>query len=176
MRRYPYLRCSGDKNRICLLCDSPYMARNPEETNTFCPQCFTQERKHELHHVKINLKRAEKAGTHATLTLKQWLSILDHFNWRCAYCAGPYEVVEHVLSINLGGGTTALNCVPACVPCNARKDRGSNSTAMPLAKIEQVKQQLERIAKALGGEPGDLLVSDAKYEAMLKQEKEESVA
>jgi transcriptional regulator with XRE-family HTH domain len=37
-------------------------------------------------------------------------------------------------------------------------------------------EQLERIARALGKEPGDLIVSDEKYQALVDQEKEEDVA
>jgi DNA-binding Xre family transcriptional regulator len=36
-------------------------------------------------------------------------------------------------------------------------------------------EQLERIAKALNVEPGDLIVSDAKYETLVKSEREEDV-
>ncbi len=37
-------------------------------------------------------------------------------------------------------------------------------------------EQLERIAKALNAEPGDLIVSDEKYQALSKQEAEEGAA
>lgn len=146
MRRYPYIRCNGDKKRVCLLCNAPYLARNPEEVNTFCPDCSSRTRKRELRIVTANLKRAEKAKVPATLTIKQWLGILDHFNWLCAYCSGPYEVIEHIVSIRVGGGTTALNCVPACIACNTHKDRISTSTTIPIAKIEYVQLQLKEIS------------------------------
>jgi DNA-binding Xre family transcriptional regulator len=37
-------------------------------------------------------------------------------------------------------------------------------------------EQLERIARALGVEPGDLIVSDEKYQEMVGPEEEEDVA
>lgn len=37
-------------------------------------------------------------------------------------------------------------------------------------------EQLERIAKALDKEPGDLIVSDRKYQEMVKEEEEEENA
>ena len=37
-------------------------------------------------------------------------------------------------------------------------------------------EQLERIAKALNAEPGDLIVSDEKYQALSEQEAEEGAA
>lgn len=172
MRRYPYLRCSGDRNRICLLCDSPYLCKNPEEVNTFCPTCFSKTRKRELCRVTANLKRAAKAKVPATLTIKQWLCILEHFNWQCAYCfEGKFDVLEHIVSIVNGGGTTMFNCVPACTVCNARKD-AKRKGLIPQSMIDHAKQQLEKIATALGVEPGDLLVSDKKYRAMTEPSEE----
>lgn len=37
-------------------------------------------------------------------------------------------------------------------------------------------EQLERIAKALGKEPGELIVSDEKYQILVDQEKEDEAA
>jgi len=37
-------------------------------------------------------------------------------------------------------------------------------------------EQLERIAKALGAEPGDLIVSDARYQSLVEQEKRDEAA
>lgn len=37
-------------------------------------------------------------------------------------------------------------------------------------------EQLERIARALSAEPGDLIVSDQKYQALTEQEKEDDAA
>lgn len=146
MRRYPYVRCTGDKNRICLLCNSHYLVVNPTEINAFCPTCFTKERKHEMRRVYKNIWRAKQANALATLTVIEWLNILDHFKWQCAYCLdGKFEVLEHIISIADGGGTTALNCIPACGLCNSRKDRDTRYL-IPQNKIEQVKQQLIDLA------------------------------
>lgn len=145
MRRYPYIRCTGDKDRICLLCDAPYVAKNPVEVNTFCPTCFTPVRKYELRHLYKSLWRAKKANVPATLTIKQWLGILDRFNWKCAYCKKPYQVIEHVVSISQSGGTTELNCVPACLTCNRHKDNVNGNT-ISSATIEHVQEQLKQLA------------------------------
>lgn len=56
-----------------------------------------------------------------TLTLQEWVATLDYFRWRCAYCDGPYEVLEHYWPIGSGHGTTVKNCLPACKRCNTRK-------------------------------------------------------
>src|SRR6266568_8750100 len=76
----------------------------------------------ERHRVLSNCRRTSKFGNPSTLTLTQWLEILDRYNWQCAYCLeAPYQILEHCRSVRYGGGTTAENCVPACVKCNSKK-------------------------------------------------------
>src|SRR6185369_1172538 len=70
-------------------------------------------------------QRAQKAGAKHDLTMEQWLETLYYFDYKCAYCGGPYEVIEHYLPIHQAG-TTASNCVPACLHCNLMKDRKSH--------------------------------------------------
>jgi 5-methylcytosine-specific restriction endonuclease McrA len=41
-------------------------------------------------------------------------------NW-CYWCAGPFEVVDHVWPVKLGGSSNMINLVPSCTDCNARK-------------------------------------------------------
>ncbi|GHO76469.1 hypothetical protein KSD_42400 [Ktedonobacter sp. SOSP1-85] len=61
-------------------------------------------------------------GREATLTIVQWIATLDLYDWKCAYCGGPYEALEHQRPLVApDGGTTALNCVPSCQSCNLRK-------------------------------------------------------
>jgi 5-methylcytosine-specific restriction endonuclease McrA len=82
--------------------------------------------------VKTNLRRARNAGTPATLTLDEWLSIIAMYNGLCSYCKKrPYEVLEHKIPIELGGGTTAENCVPACTSCNIAKGRRTELHRIP---------------------------------------------
>jgi hypothetical protein len=54
--------------------------------------------------------------------MEQWIETLEYFDYTCAYCGGDYEVLEHYLPI-YKAGTTASNCVPACLHCNIMKDR-----------------------------------------------------
>lgn len=87
--------------------------------------CLVCERKHtrEIQRVRSQNWRAKKAGESATLTIAEWLDILEAFQYKCAYCqTGPYELMEHYIPIGQKtGGTTAKNCVPACRKCNAGK-------------------------------------------------------
>lgn len=78
--------------------------------------------KREYERVDIHNKRAQQMGRPATLTITQWLTTLDFYDWRCAYCRGPYEALEHQRPlIAADGETTAKNCVPSCHSCNSWK-------------------------------------------------------
>ncbi len=75
----------------------------------------------EASRVFAQCSRARTRGLAATLTLAEWLKTLDDFQARCAYCGGPFEVLEHFIPLIQGGGTTADNCLPACLSCNSTK-------------------------------------------------------
>src|ERR1044071_9396897 len=70
-------------------------------------------------------QRAKQLGAKHDLTMEQWLETLIYFDYKCAYCGGPYEVIEHYLPIRRAG-TTVSSCVPACLHCNIMKDRKSH--------------------------------------------------
>ena len=63
---------------------------------------------------------AKRAGARHDLTIEQWLGTLEYFDYKCAYCGGAYEIIEHYLA---KAGTTVSNCVPACFSCNVMKDK-----------------------------------------------------
>lgn len=60
-------------------------------------------------------------GVDATLTIDEWVTILETFNYQCVYCGAPYEHQDHFIPLSKGGTHTADNVVPACGPCNQRK-------------------------------------------------------
>lgn len=72
--------------------------------------------------IRKHTTRARKRGLEATLTVEEWLGILERHGWGCAFCGGPFESIEHVVPLHYGGGTTAGNCVPACLECNELRD------------------------------------------------------
>src|SRR6267142_1275316 len=71
----------------------------------------------EIDRVKAQRQRAVARKAAATLTLKEWFTILDRYGWKCAWCREkPFQIMSHVVT-NDRGGTTAENCVPACHSC-----------------------------------------------------------
>jgi 5-methylcytosine-specific restriction endonuclease McrA len=73
----------------------------------------------EIDRVKSQIERARMLQAEATLTLIDWLTILELFDWKCAYCLEkPFQVMSHVIPLP-SGGTTPENCVPACYSCSS---------------------------------------------------------
>lgn len=61
-------------------------------------------------------------------------AVLTRDRHRCAYCAGRATTVDHVVPMSRGGGSTWLNTVASCSPCNNRKgDRLLSETSLRLA-------------------------------------------
>lgn len=65
--------------------------------------------------------------------------LFNRDGWKCQYCNVKLHwhniEIEHVLPSSRGGGTTWLNCVSACKPCNKRKANHTPEEAgMPLLK------------------------------------------
>lgn len=71
-------------------------------------------------------RQAVRYGASANLSDKDWCAILDHFDFRCAYCLDPFDKLEqdHVVPISKGGVHNIYNVVPACRTCNAKKKDG----------------------------------------------------
>lgn len=96
----------------------------PAEEFPRCIACRINDAEAERERVKRQLRRAQLAGTPATLTATQWMQTLRDFNGLCAYCRqAEFSLLEHFEDVSVAG-TTVSNCVPACANCNARKQRG----------------------------------------------------
>lgn len=107
---------------VCLACDKPFV-RTRAGYGQMCADCLAADANYarELRIVKSQVSRAKRAGLEASLSFQEWIGILDKYSWKCAYCGGRYEALEHIKPVFRGGGTTAQNCVPSCHACNSRK-------------------------------------------------------
>ncbi|WP_079134547.1 HNH endonuclease [Streptomyces sp. EN16] len=64
-------------------------------------------------------RRALKAGAgHEPYTLAD---VLEACDYRCAYCGGPAEHLDHIVPLTRGGVDAAGNVTGACEPCNLAK-------------------------------------------------------
>lgn len=79
----------------------------------------------------VNAERlARRHGVENTLTLDEWLGILEEFGRSCAYCLKTTTVerhqpntleLDHVAPMAKGGSNSRSNVVPACRDCNKRR-------------------------------------------------------
>lgn len=73
----------------------------------------------------VKLREAKKRTSVATLTLSEWLEVLEYFGHRCAYClrtlAESPLTQDHVIPVVRGGAHSSDNVVPACRSCNSCK-------------------------------------------------------
>lgn len=77
----------------------------------------------EIDRVKSQVQHARSLEAQATLTLVEWLVILERFEWQCAYCQSkPFEIMSHIIPLPRGG-TTPENCVPSCYSCSTGKGK-----------------------------------------------------
>ncbi len=66
-------------------------------------------------------RRARKASASGHATLEQIRGRIAFFGWRCAYCRGPFEHIDHVIALSRGGTNWPANLRPACSACNLSK-------------------------------------------------------
>lgn len=77
--------------------------------------------------IRSQRKRARRLGALSRgVTAAEWLTILDEYGHRCAYCATPGKLeMDHVDALGHGGLHEPNNVVPACMACNRRKHGNS---------------------------------------------------
>lgn len=68
-------------------------------------------------------RRAALAGAGTfRFTSTDWLRMQRRFGFRCAYCHQKRPLtMDHVIPVIRGGTHSAGNIIPACGPCNSRK-------------------------------------------------------
>lgn len=95
----------------------------------------------EIARIDAQVLRARKQEALATLTLVEWFSTLDYFDWMCAYCQErSFQVLSHVLPL-AEGGTTRQNCVPACHRCRGSKQKDERYIGEFLASLVPVEAE-----------------------------------
>jgi len=74
------------------------------------------------HHAAV----AKRKGAPGKYTQQEWLRLLAQYRYRCAYCnrklTRKSASADHVLPLSRGGTNWIANIVPACLPCNQRKN------------------------------------------------------
>lgn len=64
--------------------------------------------------------RARKFGFGPVVESFTVAEMIEHWGngERCIYCDGPFEEMDHVIPVGLGGHHVISNVAPSCAPCN----------------------------------------------------------
>lgn len=106
-----------------------WVERNPEKN-------ALAQKRWALEHPEYYRRRYETLKN-GDLTYEQWLSVLDQFNYCCAYClrSALELTLDHIEPVSKGGRHTLCNVVPACKSCNSRK---SNKPIWSMLNVKEM--------------------------------------
>lgn len=99
---------------------------NPEERLAITKKYQRTEKGRANHQRCLTKRRANMKDIINTLTMQEWLDILEQCSYRCVYCGVEFECEnlptrDHIIPISKDGNNTKENIVPACRSCNSKK-------------------------------------------------------
>jgi len=98
---------------------------NPERFRKVDKARYARDQEKRIHASRVS--RAKRGGQECYLSIDDWLSLLHRFNYRCAYCGvlltKSNRSLDHKIPLVRGGTNDIENLVPACRPCNCKKNR-----------------------------------------------------
>lgn len=102
----------------CLICGQEVWSNYP----LFCSDHLTDFNKKELARIRGQNHRTAKLNLPSTLTLREWIDLIETYNHKCAYCKyNQFIAMDHIVPVSRGGGTTVENVLPVCKRCNSAK-------------------------------------------------------
>lgn len=100
----------------------------------------------ESYRIARHKEESYRKGRSYDLQLNEWIETLRHYNWRCAFCGGPFESLDHFIPVSRGGASWVGNVVPSCLRCQAAKGDllPDEIETIPKARLEMIARYLER--------------------------------
>jgi len=99
------------------------------------------------------IKRRRASGGQS-FTAAEWLILLAHHNYSCAYCGSKLLIeIDHRVPLIRGGSNLIDNILPACRRCNRRKNRMTEEEFRERLQRER-RQGLELGLDGLDGNAG----------------------
>jgi len=115
-----------------------YRENNPEKIKKYEKDNYERRKEYKRKYLKTEKGKAKAQRSNAkrqakiryilnTLTSREWLDILEEFNYHCAYCNIKFDydnlpTRDHIIPINKGGNNTKDNIVSTCQSCNSKKN------------------------------------------------------
>ena len=75
-----------------------------------------------VHTAYETVRRGRKAGAAGWATPEQIAARVAYYGGRCWMCGAPWEQIDHVKPLRVGGPNWPANLRPACGSCNGRKN------------------------------------------------------
>lgn len=98
---------------------------NPERFRNVDKARYERDRDKRIHASVVS--RVKRGGQECYLSLEDWCNLLHKFNYRCYYCGTlltkTNRSIDHRIPLVRGGTNDIENLVPACRPCNCKKNR-----------------------------------------------------
>lgn len=89
---------------------------NPDKVRKY------REKNKELYRECSRRRRARKSeATIQVFTIEELDGRMSVFGYKCAYCRGAFDHIDHVISLSRGGPHCLSNLRPACEACNLSK-------------------------------------------------------
>lgn len=103
------------------LYSATYRKKNPEKRRA---SVMASQRAHPgTHSLSQSRRRARLRGLSEHFTRQEWREKIELFAGICVYCGWSCVVgPDHKVPLSRGGSDTIDNIVPACHPCNTRKN------------------------------------------------------
>lgn len=93
---------------------SKFLYKSPNRIRSTCRDCDNLMSRAKYQREKLN--RTGEIARDTKIHIDFWVN--SGIPIKCYICSGPFEEIEHVRSIALGGPNTLDNTLPACVQCN----------------------------------------------------------
>jgi 5-methylcytosine-specific restriction endonuclease McrA len=96
-----------------------YYARDPERRQR---QIEASPNRRAVRKAADARRRSRKLEADGSYTYTEWLSLVNAYRGRCAYCARVGVLhADHRIPLARGGSNSIANILPACPLCNLRK-------------------------------------------------------
>lgn len=113
-------KASYDRNAdACRRRAREYRAANIESARARCAEWKRQNAAQAA--AVQNIRRARQMGAAGTATPEQIAARVSYYGGRCWMCGDPWEHIDHVKPVAVGGPNWPSNLRPACADCNLRK-------------------------------------------------------